>query len=221
MNMGKLLLLIILICSSFSSYGGNSIHGGLLVPATPPCDEIDGVMNANLTQADIESTQITEIIKDGSDPESTTDNSCLPSLKDIAAGIRGSLPSISGSFSSLIDKLKDSACSAVDKAISKSINNQNIVAKLPYGMGQIKAGANTNGQSGIDISTNENKTIYDQAERDLIKIGGNAGRKATENVTDALPNTTGINRTIRDETGKARDVYDENIDGASDAVNNL
>lgn len=212
MRMKKLLSAVVLMGAAVHL---NALDAGILVPATPPCPEIDGEMERALLGADQEIVDLSTIL---SEAETPSENGCLPTLEKIGFAINASVPSLS--MKGILTRLKESACKELDSALKRAIGDYEVAAKAPFGLGHINVGASTNGNQ-TKWESNNGKSVFDPITRDLIKMGTQTARDAIDNVQDELPNTDGINRTIKETTKESTDKYKDQVNGARDALNDL
>jgi len=193
-----------------------SVAQGILVPATPPCPEIDGEMDAALANADAQAVDFGEILAEA---EAPSENGCLPSLENIGRMINGSVPNFS--MAGILTQIKEAACKEMDKAIERSLSKYQLVAKAPYGLGHVKVGVGATGEGDEEWIPDNGKSVFDPVAREAIKMGGDVAKEAVGNVTEELPNTEGVNRTIKETTNETTDEYKDNVNSARGAINDL
>lgn len=215
----KLRKLLLIVCLMGMQANASSPSGavGILVPATPPCDEIDGEMEAAFTRAEAVTEAIGQDILVAEDP---SENSCIPSLENIGTMINGALPR-AFTMSALLTRIRDAACAEMDRAVDRALNKYQVVARAPYGLGHVRVGIGEAGDHDNTGIIDNGKSVFDPLAQEIIKTGGAVARDAVESVADEVPNAEGINRTIRSETNSANSEYRNSVDSAREALNGL
>lgn len=217
MKMKKIILLGALISTFNVNAASPSGAVGILVPATPDCEEIDGVLREAYRQAE----KITEEIgKDILEVDNPASNSCIPTLENIGTMINGALPR-AFTMAGLLSAIRDAACAQMDRAIQRSLNKYTVIARAPYGLGHIQFGIGEAGDHDNTGIEDNGRSVFDPLEQEIIRTGGEVARDAVESVTEELPNTEGVNRTIREETNSATRDYRDSVDSAREALNGL
>jgi len=176
----------------------------------PDC-EIDEEMAANLKSADI-------IVKSSSkvlDPTDIKSQACIPVLEDIGGMIGSSVPSFSFS-GNLIDKIRDAACEAANSALEKMVRRARVTYDAPYGLGEVDAGLNTNGEWSAPQPKDNGKEWLDPMEKEAIKLGTQAGKQSVESVKGATKPITNINRDLKSDTNERNNDWDEEVDETLD-----
>lgn len=190
---------------------------GILVPASEDCTEIDSVMDDNYRKAEEISETIGEVIMEVENP---AENSCIPSLENIGSMINGALPR-AFTLAGLVTRIRDAACAALDDAAERALEKYQLAVRAPYGMGYIRVGVGERGDQDNTGIEDNGRNVLDPIADEIVNLSRTAGREAAESVTSELPDATGVNRTIRDETNNANSDYQNSIDSAREALNGL
>lgn len=173
--------------------------------------EVDQVMQVSQEAADVRARNAVEAAVQQTDVK---EQSCLPTLSQIGGSITSSLPNFqSVSIEGILSQVRNMACDAATQAIEDTAGSLEAGWEAPYGLGGVSAGTNTNGQSGVNSTSNN--AINDYTEDYLNSIESRAGSYVDE-MGQRAGNITNVNRSRARQTTTSQEQPQEDRSGVLD-----
>lgn len=159
---------------------------------------VDEVMATSLQVVNQKSqAAVTALIED----RNLEEESCMPVLRQLGAGISSTIPSFGNVASGLGTKIRNMACGAANDAVKRVAGNMTATWEAPFGLGNVSAGANTTGDVGTQVK--ENDALNQFITKQVLGVSKQATNSTIGSVEQGIKQSTsgvtGVNREAANE----------------------